>query len=44
MTSHDEKQNKKVDPYQTNLDPGNAYWMARLACEAYQSKEDNSPD
>ncbi|MBF2753794.1 MAG: lipase family protein [Gammaproteobacteria bacterium AqS3] len=46
MTSHDEKQTKKVNPYKTNLDPGNAYWMARLAREAYRSKsdEDNSPD
>ena len=31
----------KVSPYKTTLDPGNAYWMARLAKEVYQKRSDN---
>ena len=38
--------NKKVSPYKTALDPGNAYWMARLASEVYKtvSPKDATPD
>lgn len=34
-----------VKPYQTTLDQGNAYWMARLASQIYQSQQGGShPD
>ena len=38
--------NKQVSPYKTELDEGNAYWMARLSKEVYLKKsEDNQiPD
>lgn len=33
---------KNVSPYKTRLDPGNAYWMARLSKEVYlKTSEDN---
>ncbi len=37
---------KKVSPYKTGLDEGNAYWMARLSQEVYlkRSEEDQHPD
>ncbi|MCZ2723167.1 lipase family protein [Marinomonas sp. 15G1-11] len=34
---------KKVTPYKTSLDAGNAYWMARLASEAYLSTSTDNP-
>ncbi|MCL1036198.1 lipase family protein [Shewanella submarina] len=36
---------KKVSPYKTSIDSGNAYWMARLSKLAYinKSDEDNTP-
>lgn len=33
---------KKVSPYKTTLDSGNAYWMARLAKEVYLPKSANN--
>lgn len=35
-----------VDPYDTNLHKGNAYWMARLSSEVYkrESEDDGKPD
>lgn len=37
---------KKISPYMTTLDAGNAYWMARISKEVYLSKseEDQVPD
>jgi predicted lipase len=37
---------KKVSPYKTNLDAGNAYWMARISKEVYlkKSEDDQTPD
>lgn len=36
---------KKVTPYKTSLDAGNAYWMAQLANEIYlQDPDSNKPD
>ena len=37
---------KRVSPYKTGLDEGNAYWMARIAKEVYRarSEEDPAPD
>ena len=29
-----------VNPYKTNLDQGNAYWMARISKEVYLKKSD----
>ena len=37
------KNNRKiVSPYTTNLDCGNAYWMARLSKEIYLKKSDDN--
>ncbi len=33
-----------VSPYKTGLDQGNAYWMARIAKEAYRSVADGAPN
>ncbi len=37
---------KQVSPYKTELDAGNAYWMARLSKEVYltKSEDDQAPD
>ena len=37
---------KKISPYKTKLDEGNAYWMARLSKEVYltTSDDDQMPD
>ena len=35
---------KKVSPYKTGIDAGNAYWMARIAKEVYLSQSGNSTD
>lgn len=37
---------KTIAPHKTDLDPGNAYWMARCASEVYKcvSKENQLPD
>ncbi len=37
---------KRISPYKTGLDSGNAYWMARLSKEVYvkTSEEDQTPD
>ena len=37
---------KKISPYKTGLDSGNAYWMARLAKEIYlkRSEDNQIPD
>ncbi len=37
---------KRVSPYKTDLDSGNAYWMARLSKEVYRKKSesDEMPD
>jgi len=37
---------KKISPYKTTLDEGNAYWMARLSKEVYtkKSQRDQLPD
>ena len=34
---------KKLSPYKTDLDAGNAYWMARLSKEAYLRKSKDNP-
>ncbi len=34
----------KINRYKTELDHGNAYWMARLSKAAYLRNEDKSPD
>ena len=36
------KNNKQVSPYKTDLDAGNAYWMARLSKEVYLKKSENN--
>ena len=38
--------NKQVSPYKTELDAGNAYWMARLSKEVYlkRSEDNQAPD
>lgn len=33
---------KIVSPYKTSLDPGNAYWMARIANQVYQTVSDGN--
>ena len=33
---------KLVSPYKTSLDPGNAYWMARIANQVYQTLSDDN--
>jgi len=33
---------KTVSPYTTNLDSGNAYWMARISKEVYLKKSDGN--
>ncbi|MEM7208182.1 MAG: lipase family protein [Pseudomonadota bacterium] len=35
---------KTVNPYNTKLDAGNAYWMARLSHVAYMKDDDDFPD
>ena len=34
---------KKLSPYKTDLDAGNAYWMARLSEEVYLKKSEDNP-
>ena len=34
---------KKLSPYKTDLDAGNAYWMARLSKEVYLKKSEDNP-
>ena len=34
---------KKLSPYKTDLDPNNAYWMARLSKEVYLRKSKDNP-
>ena len=34
---------KKLSPYKTELDSGNAYWMARLSKEVYLKKSERDP-
>ena len=34
---------KKLSPYTTDLDPNNAYWMARLSKEVYLRKSEDNP-
>ena len=34
---------KKLSPYKTDLDAGNAYWMARISKEVYLRKSKDNP-